>query len=489
MTFKIIGLSFATLALTGCVSGAQIDEEFLSDTKNLGAVRQQVKDKTGNRTVWVQNKHHAAGVAKRVHQMVHKKTINADTAVQVALLNNKGLQAAYAELGLSATEVWQESLLENPTIDIEILGIGAPGLGAARSIEGYIARNILSLATRDRRIDIAETRFRQAQKRAVLETLQLAGRTRAAWINAVGAFETIFYLNQAQLAADAASELAERLGQSGAITKAAQSREHAFYAELTGQKAEAKLSAKQAKNQLTRLMGLWGQEVNYFVPDQLPRLPKKRKSNRHIERSALNNRVDLQIAKLELEALAKSYGLTKATRNVTDFDLLVGAEVEREREEGEPGVNEELVGQLSVDFTIPIFDSGKARLRRAELAYMRAANQLAEMAVNVRAEARGAYTTYNARYDIARHYRNNVIPLRVNIEEESLLTNNGMITNTFELLQDTRGRINAVLLSADAKRRFWLADADLAGVIFAGAGGGDGGGEAIAVADGGGAGH
>jgi len=482
-------IGFTPLLLVGCVSGAQIDEEFLARTENLGSVRQEVKQKTGNRTVWVQNKHHAAGLNKRVHKMVHKKTISADTAVQVALLNNKGLQAAYAELGLSATQVWQESLLENPRVDIEILGIGAPGLGALRSIEGYIARNILSLATRDRRIDIAETRFRQAQKRAVLETLQLAGQTRAAWINAVGSFETIYYLNQAQVAADAASQLAERLGQSGAITKAAQSREHVFYAELTGQKAEAKLAAKTAKGELTRLMGLWGQEVDYFVPDILPNLPKKRKNKRHVEAEALKNRVDLQIAKLELEALAKSYGLTEATRYLTDFEILAGAEIEREREEGEPGVNEVLTGQLALDFNIPIFDSGKARLRRAELAYMRAANQLAEMAVNVRAEARGAYTAYNARYDIARHYRNNVLPLRSNIEEESLLTYNGMITNTFELLQDTRGRINAVLLSADAKRRFWLSDANLSGAILAGAGntGGDGG--TVSVADNGGAGH
>ena len=485
---KLIITTSIPLVLSACVSGKAIDEEFMPRTETLAAVSAEVKSKTGKQSVWIQNSDEAANVAKRVHGMIHKKTINANTAVQVALLNNKGLQATYADIGMSATEIWQQTLPENPTLDIEILGIGAPGLGILRSIEGYFSKNILRELTKERRLDIAETRHRQAQKKAVLETLRLANQTRAAWINAVAAFETVFYLNQAQQAADAASALAEKLGKSGAITKTAQAREHVFYAELTGQKAEARLAAKTAKNELTRLMGIWGSEVDYFVPNKLPRLPKKRKHNHQVEKAALNQRVDLQVSKLELEALAKSYGLTEATRYLTDFDLLAGAEIEREREEDEPGVKESVTGQLALDFTIPIFDSGKARLRKAELAYMRAANQLAEMSVNVRSEARGAYTEYNARYDIARHYRNNVLPLRVDIEGEALLTYNGMITNTFELLQDTRGRINAVILSTNAKRNFWLADAGLTGAIFGGAGAG-GGGEAMTVADGGGAGH
>ena len=488
MTFsklKVATVVFSPLFVAGCVSN-NIVETYSATDAGFSNVSAQVASTTGKDTVWVQNQHDASELADRVHKLVHKKTINADTAVQVALLNNKGLQAAYADIGINAAQVWQEALPENPKVSIGVIGIGAPGLEAFRSIEGYIANNILRLATRDRRVDIADTRFRQAQKRAVLQTLQLAGRTRAAWINAVGSFETVYYLHQAQAAADAASELAEQLGKSGALAKAGQAREHVFYAELTGQKAEARLAAKSAKEELTRLMGLWGTEVEYFVPDQLPRLPKKRKSNSHIERAALENRVDLQIAKLELEALAKSYGLTEATRYVTDFEILAGAELEREIEDGD--IEKEKTGQVELEFVIPIFDTGKPRLRKAELAYMRAANQLAETAVNARSEARSAYTEYNARYDLARHYRNSVLPLRTKIEEEALLTYNGMITNTFELLADTRAKTNAVLLSVNAKRNFWLADANLDGVVVAGSAGAVGGG-AMVVADNGGAGH
>jgi outer membrane protein TolC len=476
------------LVLGGCVTAQNVAPYSALDA-GFTTVSAKTSEATSKQTVWVQNQQQAEDVSKRVHGMIHKKTISADTAVQVALLNNKGLQAAYADIGMNAAKVWQQMLPENPRVSVGVLGIGAPGLSAWRAIEGIIAANILSLATRDRRVDIADTRFRQAQLKAAQATLTLAADTRRAWINSVSAFETVYYLNQGQAAADAASELAQKLGESGALSKGGQAREHAFYSELTGQKAEARLAAKLAKEELTRLMGLWGSEVDYFVPDKLTSLPSKLQTKNAIEREALQNRVDLQIAKLELEAVAKSYGLTDATHLVTDFEIIGGFEKEREIEDGK--IEKLTTKQVEFEFVIPIFDSGKPRLRKAELAYMQAANLLAEKAVNVRSEARSAYTGYRSTYDIARHYKNSVLPLRVKIEEESLLTYNGMITSTFELLADTRAKIGTLLQSVNAKREFWLADANLNTAIYgggAGAGGGAAGG-GMTLAEGGGSPH
>ncbi|RVG01716.1 TolC family protein [Sinorhizobium meliloti] len=313
----------------------------------------------------------------------------------------------------------------------------------------------------------------QEQARSVSErvTLQLASETRRAWINAVAAWETVGQLNQAQAAADAASELAEKLGESGAMTKGSQAREHVFYAELAGEGAKARLEARLAKEELTRLMGLWGSDVKFQVPNRLASLPKGLMKRDQIEAEALRRRVDLQMAKLDLEATARSYNLTEATRYVTDLNLLAGFETERAKEDGD--ISSETTGRVDLEFAIPIFDSGKARMRKAELAYMRAANLLAEKAVNVRSEARSAYQAYRANYDIARHYRNSVVPLRTKIEEQSLLTYNGMITSTFELLADSREKVNSILLAINAKRDFWLAEADLAPAIYGGGASGE----------------
>ena len=145
--------------------------------------------------------------------------------------------------------------------------------------------------------------------------------------------------------------------------------------------------------------------------------------------------------------------------------------------------------QVELEFAIPIFDSGKARMRKAELAYLQSANVLAETAVNVRSEARGAEASYHASYKIARHYQDILVPLTRTVEEEGLLSYNGMITNTFELLTDVRQKLAASLEAANAKSDFYMAQADLTAAIYGGGAGGGGGGEGAALAAGGGAPH
>ena len=468
---KLAILAAFPIVLGGCVSGG----EYARKEAGFAIVADRTASATAKQTVWIQNRQQAQALAAQVKILLARGTsLDVETAVQIALLNNKGLQAAYADVGDRAADAWQATMLLNPTVSIGTTGIGAPGLEAFRAIEGAITTNLLALLTKNRDVAIADTRFRQAQLDAAVTTLRLAADTRRAWIGAVAAWERVGQLQRAQAAADAASELAEKLGETGAMTKGAQAREHVFVAELAGEAAKARLTARLAKEELSRLMGLWGSDLEYRVPNSLPALPKAAARRDAIEAEALRNRIDLQVARLELEATARSYGLADATRYVTDLEILTGAEVEREIEDGRKRT--ETTGLAELEFTIPIFDTGKARMRKAELAYMRAANQLAEKAVNVRSEARSAYEAYRSSYDIARHYRDRVVPLRTEVEEESLLTYNGMITNTFELLADSREKINSMLLSVDAKRDFWLAEAGLGPAVY-------GGGSAVTAAE------
>ena len=121
---------------------------------------------------------------------------------------------------------------------------------------------------------------------------------------------------------------------------------------------------------------------------------------------------------------------------------------------------------------------------------MRAANLLAQRAAEIRSEAASAYDSYRGKYDIARHHLNAVAPLRRILQEQALLNNNGMITSTFELLQDVRAKVNSDLMADNAKRDFWLAEANLKAVIYGGGGAGGGGGDMAVIADaGGGPGH
>lgn len=375
----------------------------------------------------------------------------------------------------------------NPVASLGVFQIGADGLNGYGSIEGMIAFNLLAVFTQPARTRQAELRFTQTQLEAVEETLRVAVETRRAWIEAVSAFETGGLIRQAQETADAGSELAARLGDTGYLNRAEQAREHAFHAELSGQRAKARLDAQLTKEALTRQLGLWGSDVDYYVPNALPQLPARLPDRSDIESQALRNRVDLAIARLDLQALAQARGMTNATRFVSDLELIVGAETERENDGG--GVESETTPQLEVEFAIPIFDSGKARMKKAEASYMIAAHDLAQRAVNVRSEARSAHSAHVGSHRIARHYRDAVLPLRKTIEEEALLSYNGMITTTFELLADTRARMSANLTEAQARRDFWLADANLLAAVHGGGAASGGGGGGANIAGDAGAGH
>lgn len=471
------------LALGACA--ATLPAGITAPGAGFATVASRTQAATGLRSVLVQNGAQAQQVAEDVHALTHRRTISADTAVQVALVNNRGLQASYAAIGLTAAEIWQQATPVNPVVGVGLLGIGAPEVGLFRALEAVVAVNLLDIRTRRQRVAVARADFQRAQMQAVVDTLTLAAATRAAWIDAVAAFETVTLLDKASQTADASSELAFELGRTGALNRIDQAREQVFDAELAAQAADARLAAATAKEALTRLMGLWGTEVDYFVPDALPALPDGLRSTAGIEVAALRNRADLEVARLSLAATAQAYGLTEATRYLTDLEVISGVELEREDEEGE--TEQTLTPQVELEFAIPIFDSGRARLRTAELSYLQAANVLAEAAVGVRSEARVAETRYRGSYAIARQYRDVVLPLRRIIDEESLLANNGMITSTFQLLVDVREGLGSQLDAAEAKHRFWLAAAGLDAAIYGGAGatGGDAGVE-LAAGDGGG---
>lgn len=464
-TPRAVGATAVVGLLAGCVSPSEFPVE-----RGFGEVSAATRPITKAESVWATNAEQQARNEARIDALVAGRTIDADTAVKIALLNNRELQADYADLGLAVADLWQESLPENPRL---VLGTTANAL--TKTFESLIVANILSMATRERRVAIAETRVRQAQQRAIERTLAMAHETRRAYIEAAAAWGVVGELNRALVAADAAAELAAELGRTGAFSKVEQARNQAFYAELTADKARAVLAARLAKEALTRRLGLWGANLSYEVPNGLPALPAKIRDQSAIERLALENRVDLKIAKLELEALARSYGLTKATRYVTDLELAAGFEFEREVEveEDDRGrkSNDILTSEgisAELDFTIPIFDTGEARLRKAELEIMRASNLLAARAVAVRSEARAAHTAYRGTWDLARHYRDAVVPLRRTVEDEAVLTYNGMITNTFDLLADTRARIGATRAALEARRDFYLAEVDVTAAIWGG---------------------
>jgi outer membrane protein TolC len=386
------------------------------------------------------------------------KPLTAASAVQIALLNNRDLQAAYNALGLSEAAFVQASLPSNPAFSLS--RIASSG---GFEIETRIVMSILYLATLPARREIAEDRFRQAQLQAALDTLRVATEARRSFYRAVASKALAGFLEQARETGANAAELAKRLGETGAINKLDQARNQVFHAELVAQLATARQRATSDRERLIRALGLWGSDTEFTLPGKLPALPARPRLMAGVEAEAVARRIDLQMARIEASVLAKSYGLTSATRFINLLDL--GPDIKKT---GDNGTVRREYG-FDAELQIPLFDFGAVKVRQAEESYMLAVNRLMAKAVNVRSEAREAYAGYRSAYDIARHYRSEVVPLRKLISDEMLLRYNAMQVDVFSLLMEARLQIISTGAAIEAERDFWLADGDLSSALIAGA--------------------
>ncbi|OKO75248.1 TolC family protein [Bradyrhizobium sp. AS23.2] len=453
----------STTLLSGCAS-------FPPDS-GFSAVSEVTAAKEAKETAFVRS----ADEAERAEAIVRRllaRALNADDAVQVAFLNNKGLQAAYNELALAEADMVEQSLPPNPTFSVSRIA----GNGASE-IERQVVGDILALAALPLRSDIARERFRQAQLRAALATLRVAADVRRAYFKAVAANEMSALLTDAKATAESIATLAKRLGETGSLNKLDQAREQVFYAETTTDLATARQEASSSRERLTRLLGLWGGGLAFRIPDKLPALPKKPRALPSVEVDAIAHRIDLQIARMEVVALAEALDLTTATRFVTLLDV---AGIDRRTKDPEsPSFRER---GFDVQFQIPIWDGGEVRVRQSAAIYDQAFNRLTEKAVNVRSEARDAYRTYRSAYDIASHYQREVLPLRKIIAEEMQLRFSAMQDDVFALLVEVRQRIASQRAAIDANRDFFLAQAELRNAVN---GGGESGLTLVAQAAGG----
>ncbi len=444
----------AVLSLSGCAS--------FSPDGGMTAVSDLASQTIKKDVAFVRS----ADEAERVNGAVKRllaRPLTADAAVQAALLSNKGLQAAYNELALAETSLVEQSLPPNPSFSLSRIS----GDGASEA-ERQVVGNILALATLPVRSDIERDRFRQAQLKAALETLRLAAEVRRAYFRAVAANELVGLLTDAKSTAEATANLARKLGETGSINKLDQAREQVFYAEVTADLAAARQNAASSRERLARLMGLWDGDLGFRIPNRLPPLPRQPSALPAIEADAVGHRIDLQIARIELVALAKSLDLTTATRFVTLLDV-AGID-RRTRDPNTPPFRER---GFDIAFQIPIFDGGEVRVRRAAETYNLGFNRLTEKAINVRSQARDAYRVYRSTYDIANHYEREILPLRAIITEEMRLRLSSMQVDVFALLTEARQRVASLRAAIDAKREFFLAQSDLLTAVNGG-GAGDG---------------
>ena len=437
-SMRIAAAALATVALGGC-AGFSADGGF-------GVVEQAAGERLGKDVRWVRSDAERAALDARVEALL-AEALTADAAVQVALLNNRGLQAAFDELGIAEAGFVQAGRLPNPGF-----GFGRLRRGDETEIERTLHLDLARLLAMPMVREMESRRFERVKRDAAAAMLALAADTRKAWVAAVAAEQSVRYMGQVREAADASAELARRMARAGNWNKLQQAREQGFYADAALGLARAERLRDATRERLTRLMGLWGERAQFRLPERLPDLPEAPLDMPEVERRAIAQRLDVQAARLRVEQTAKNLGLTRATRfvDVLELGAVRNSSNEAPTQRG-----------WEVAFELPLFDWSGARVARAEAIYMQSLNRAAAIAIDARSEVREAYRAYRSTFDIARHQRDEIVPIRQRIAEENLLRYNGMLIGVFELLADARAQVVSVNGYIDALRDFWVAQADL----------------------------
>ncbi|MFZ5555495.1 MAG: TolC family protein [Pseudomonadota bacterium] len=426
------------LLLGGCAT--------FSQDGGFAAVEAVAKDRLNKDVKWVRSESDADGVQATVKKLL-ASPLSGEDAVQIALINNRGLQAIYAELGIAEADLVQAGRMTNPHF-----AYLRTRNGDERKLEWALTFPIIDLLTIPLRTKIEARRF-EAVKLAVAGRLVGVGiETRKAYVQALAAEEQVRYMEQVKIAAEASADLARRMARAGNVGKLTHMREQAFYAEVVAQLARARHAATAERERLTRFMGLYGEDTRFKLPERLPDLPPSVPEIKDLEATALTQRLDVQAAKRDAESVAASLGLTKATRFINALE--VGpAQTKEDPEPWKRG--------FEISLQVPIFDWGSARVAKAEAIYMQAVHRVAETAVNARSEVRETYSAYRTAYDTAKHYREEIVPLRKKILDENQLLYNGMLISVFELLAEARAQVASVNASIEALRDYWLVENDL----------------------------
>jgi outer membrane protein TolC len=369
--------------------------------------------------------------------------LSTDDAVLIALLNNRSLRATYFSVGL---------------LDGDL----AQALSAIETGSGDIERRFVlaSIGTRSRAMasEVDRRKGNELKLEVAAEMLRLAAEVRSAYGSAVAAEQSARYMGQARSATEATLDLTRRGSRVGNWPKVNELREQVFHGEMTAQLARARQAAMSQRERLTRLLGLWGQDIAYKLPERLPDLPSQPLDGSDLESIALTHRLDLQAAQIDIIADAREmelehYGNGELLTGRTRFTTLDEVDYFRDNTIRTEGV---------VRTTqVPVFDREQGRVDRRMLPFIQALDRYAELGVMVRSEVRDAYNAYRTAYDVAKHYRDEIIPLRKQIGEEQVYRYNGMLISVFELLADAREQISAVIASIEAQRDFWQAEADL----------------------------
>ena len=386
---------------------------------------------------------------ERAVRAMLRGTLTADRAVQIALLNNRELQATFEDIGIANADLTEAGLLKNPVFDASALFPDRPP--SAAKLAFGIAQDFLDLLMIPLRKKVAANELMRAELRVGDAVLKLAAEVRAAFYTLQGKQMLFTRLGMLGETNAAALELVLRQHEAGNISDLELANQQSTYSQSRLDAAQVAAEMRSDREKLNRLMGVWGAQTEWKMADELPSLPGSFPTE-HLESLAIAQRLDLAAAKAELGAIVQKLGLTKTYRYVGAIEFGVGSERETDRQwEIGPTLRLEL----------PIFNQGQGRIAKLKAQLRQAERRLEATAIDIRSEVREARDRAFAKKDLAAYYRDELVPERKRVLDLTLTGYNAMLKGPYDLLLARQSELAAERGYIEALRDYWIARADI----------------------------
>jgi len=424
------------VALNSCAS--------LSPDAGFSDVQKMASSRLDQRLQWTRSPEERKA-ADELTQILLAQPLNADAAVQIALLNNRGLQASYGELGVAQAEVVRAGRAANPVFSAQRWSAG----DRFKSEIG-IEFNFLSLLLIPLKLQEQQANFEYTKLKLGEEVFGLAQEARAQYFVTLAAAQEAAMQQAIVTSAEAAAELAEGQSRAGNLSLKKLANHEMAHAATASQATRLRRRAFSEREKLARLMGL--STPNWTLPERLPEIPADPPRFEDLERLALRQRLDVQAARQELEVAARELGVTNATRFGDSVMIGYGSL----KESDEPTRR-----GPSLELELPLFDQGGSRVYRDTTRLRQAEDRLAENVIRMRSEVRERYNDLLAAHEQAARVQKSIVPLRQKMLAQTQLAYNGMLEGIYDLLESFRESVLSGQMAIDAVKDYWIALAEL----------------------------
>jgi len=430
----VVGIFFMAASLS---FAGKLDQSF-------NDVSGAVMSRTGKRVQWNRGTTQDAEAERYVRAQL-KRPLTANSAVQIALLNNHDLQATYEEIGLAQADLIEAGLLKNPLFDFQRRWPG-------QALEADILGEFIDLLFLPLRKRLAASQLEGAKLRVSAEILKTIAEVRVAFYENQGNQQLSDLTGSVAQATAASAEAALRLHEAGNTRSLDLANEEALNVQAKIDFAKAQSAGIESREKLTRMLGLWGTDTEWHVAPRLPDPPKNEIRTSGLESRAIGQRFDLAAFKQETLTEARRLGVARFDVIAQGFEL--GGHFERETD-GASSVGPSII------VPIPFFNFGQGAKARSEAKVRQSQQRYLALAVQIRSEVRSARDRMLLARQRVDYVQSTAMPLRSRVVEESQLQYNAMQVSLFDLLRAKQEEVNAGREYVEALRDYWVARAEL----------------------------